>query len=43
MALQPDTVVRPLGDGDLAYDMVDTPDGNRRVRVGRLRFTKGGG
>ena len=38
-----DTLVRPLGDGDLAYDVVDTPDGNRRVRVGRLRFTKGGG
>ena len=38
-----DTLVRPLGDGDLAFDLVDTPDGNRRVRVGRLRFTKGGG
>ena len=38
-----DTLVRPLGDGDLAYDLVETPDGNRRVRVGRLRFTKGGG
>lgn len=38
-----DTLVRPLGDGDLAYDVVETPDGNRRVRVGRLRFTKGGG
>lgn len=38
-----DTLVRPLGDGDLAFDLVETPDGNRRVRVGRLRFTKGGG
>ena len=38
-----DTLVRPLGDGDLAYDLLETPDGNRRVRVGRLRFTKGGG
>ena len=37
---QLDTLVRPLGDGDLAYDLVETPDGNRRVRVGRLRFTK---
>lgn len=36
-------MVRPLGDGELAYDLVDTPDGNRRVRVGRLRFTKGSG
>ena len=36
-----DTQVRPLGDGDLAYDLQETPDGNRRVRVGRLRFTKG--
>ena len=36
-----DTLVRPLGDGDLAFDLVDTPDGNRRVRVGRLRFTGG--
>ena len=36
-----DTLVRPLGDGDLAYDLVETPDGNRRVRVGRLRFTGG--
>ena len=34
-----DTLVRPLGDGDLAFDLVDTPDGNRRVRVGRLRFS----
>ena len=40
---QLDTLVRPLGDGDLAFDLVDTPDGNRRVRVGRLRFTKGSG
>ena len=40
---QLDTMVRPLGDGDLAYDLVETPDGNRRVRVGRLRFTKGSG
>lgn len=38
-----DTQVRPLGDGDLAYDILGTPDGNRRVRVGRLRFTKGSG
>ena len=36
-----DTLVRPLGDGDLAFDLVDTPDGNRRVRVGRLRFSGG--
>jgi len=34
-----DTLVRPLRDGDLAFDMVDTPGGDRRVRVGRLRFT----
>lgn len=40
---QLDTLVRPLGEGDLAFDLVDTPDGNRRVRVGRLRFTKEGG
>lgn len=40
---QLDTLVRPLGDGDLAYDLVDTPDGNRRVRVGRIRFAKGSG
>ena len=39
---QLDTMVRPL-DGDFAYDLVDTPDGNRRVRVGQLRFTKGSG
>lgn len=38
-----DTMVRPLGDGDLAFDMVESPDGNRRVRVGRIRFTKGSG
>ena len=38
---QLDTMVRPLGDGDLAYDLVDTPDGNRVVRVGRLRFSGG--
>lgn len=38
-----DTLVRPLGYGDLAYDIVETPDGNRRVRVGRLHFTRGGG
>ncbi|MXX35160.1 MAG: hypothetical protein F4107_02085 [Gemmatimonadetes bacterium] len=38
-----DTLVRPLGYGDLAYDIVETPDGNRRVRVGRLRFTRGEG
>ena len=38
-----DTLVRPLGDGDLAFDLVETPDGNRRVRVGRLRFIRGGG
>lgn len=37
-----DTLVRPLGDGDLAYDLLETPDGNRRVRVGRLRFTRTG-
>ena len=37
---QLDTMVRPLGDGNLAFDLADTPDGNRRVRVGRLRFTK---
>ena len=36
-----DTLVRPLGDGDRAFDLVDTPDGNRRVRVGRLRFSGG--
>ena len=40
---QLDTMVRPLGDGDLAFDLADTPDGNRRVRVGRLRFMRGGG
>lgn len=40
---QLDTLVRPLGEGDLAFDLVDTPDGNRRVRVGRIRFTKGTG
>ncbi len=38
-----DTLVRPLGDGNLAFDLVDSPDGNRRVRVGRIRFTKGSG
>ncbi len=38
-----DTLVRPLGDGDLAFDLADTPDGNRRIRVGRIRFTKGSG
>ena len=37
-----DTLVRPLGDGDLAYDLVETPDGNRRVRLGRLRFVRMG-
>ena len=37
---QLDTLVRPLGDGDLAYDLVETPDGNRRVRIGRLRFAR---
>lgn len=37
-----DTLVRPLGDGDLAYDLVETPDGNRRVRLGRLRFVRPG-
>ncbi len=36
-----DTIVRPLGDGDRAFDLVDTPDGNRRVRVGRLLFSDG--
>lgn len=35
---QLDTLVRPLGDGDLAFDLVDTPDGNRVVRVGRLHY-----
>lgn len=35
---QLDTLVRPLGDGELAYDLVDTPDGNRVVRVGRLHY-----
>jgi len=35
--------VRPIGDGDLAFDLVETADGNRRIRVGRLRFTRGGG
>ena len=40
---QLDTLVRPLGDGDLAFDLADTPDGNRRVRVGRLHFTKPSG
>ncbi len=38
-----DTLVRPIGDGDLAFDLVETADGNRRIRVGRLRFTRGGG
>ena len=38
---QLDTLVRPLGEDDLAYDLVDTPDGNRVVRVGRLRFDDG--
>ena len=38
---QLDTMVRPLGDGDLAYDLVDTPDGNRVVRVGRLQYSDG--
>ena len=37
-----DTLVRPL-DGEFAVDVVETPDGNRRVRVGRVRFTKGSG
>lgn len=37
-----DTLVRPLGYGDLAYDIIETPDGNRRVRVGRLRLIPGG-
>ena len=37
-----DTLVRPLGDGELAYDILEGPDGNRRVRVGRLRFTRTG-
>ncbi len=36
-----DTLVRPLGHGDLAYDIIETPDGNRRIRVGRLRFSRG--
>lgn len=38
-----DTLVQPMGDGDLAYDLLETPDGNRRVRVGRLRFMRAGG
>ena len=38
---QLDTLVRPLGDGDMAFDLADTPDGNRVVRVGRLRFSGG--
>lgn len=29
-----------LGDGDLAFDLFETPDGNRRTRVGRLRLTR---
>ena len=37
---QLDTLVRPLGNGDRAFDLVDTPDGNRRVRVGRLRLSR---
>lgn len=35
-----DTLVRPLGDEDLAFDLFETPDGNRRARVGRLRLTR---
>jgi len=38
-----DTLVRPLGNEDLAFDLAETPDGNRRIRVGRLRFIRGGG
>ena len=38
---QLDTLVRPLGDGDLAFDLADMPDGDRRVRLGRLRFSGG--
>lgn len=37
---QLDTLVRPLGDGDRAFDLVDTPDGNRVVRVGRLHYRR---
>ena len=36
-----DTLVRPLRDGTLAYDLVETSDGNRRVRVGQLRLSRG--
>ena len=35
-----DTMVRPLGDADLAFDLFETPDGNRRARVGRLSLTR---
>ncbi len=34
-----DNLVRPLGNSDLAFDLVNMPDGDRRVRVGRLRLT----
>lgn len=36
-----DNLVRPLGSGGMAFDLVDMPDGDRRVRVGRLRLTTG--
>ncbi len=38
-----DELIRPM-DGESAFDLVETPDGNRRVRVGRLllRKTSGG-
>ena len=39
---QLDTLVRPMGDGHLAFDLIETPDGNRVVRVGLLRFNGGG-
>lgn len=35
-----DNLVRPLGDEDLAYDLVNMPDGDRRVRLGRLRLSR---
>ncbi len=36
-----ETLVRPLGDGGLAFDLIDMPDGDRRVRVGQLRIKRG--
>ena len=35
-----DTLLRPLGDAGVAYDLFETEDGNRRVRVGRLRSSR---